>query len=87
MTPCGKNTGQSGVPKNIYRFWRSPPNAVRHLVEETIRVLLGRRDPLNAETVAKLTEQDAPPLLTTVEVEPVSLAMFDELLGSEGAAA
>jgi hypothetical protein len=57
------------------------------LVEETIRVLLGRRDPLNAETVAKLTEQGAPPLLTTVEVEPVSLAVFDELLGTEGAAA
>lgn len=57
------------------------------LVEETIRVLLGRRDPLNAETVAKLTEQGAPPLLATVEVDPVSLAVFDELLCSEGAAA
>jgi len=57
------------------------------LVEETIRVLLGRRDPLHAETVAKLTEQGAPPLLSTVEVEPVSLAVFDELLCSEGAAA
>ena len=57
------------------------------LVEETIRVLLGRRDPLNAEAVAKLTEQGAPPLLSTVEVEPVSLAVFDELLCSEGAAA
>jgi hypothetical protein len=57
------------------------------LVEETIRVLLGRRDPLNAASVAQLTEQGAPPLLTTVEVEPVSLAVFDELLCGEGAAA
>jgi Integrase core domain len=56
------------------------------LVEETIRVLLGRRDPLDAATVAELTQQGAPPLLTTVEVEPVSLAVFDELL-CEGAAA
>jgi hypothetical protein len=56
------------------------------LVEETIRVLLGRRDPLKATGVAELTEQGAPPLLTTVEVEPVSLAVFDELL-CEGAAA
>jgi hypothetical protein len=57
------------------------------VVEETIRVLLGRRDPLNAATIKELTEQDAPPLLTTVEVEPVSLAVFDELLCGEGAAA
>jgi hypothetical protein len=56
------------------------------VVEETIRVLLGRRDPLNAASVAELTEQGAPPLLTTIEVEPVSLAVFDELL-CEGAAA
>ena len=57
------------------------------VVEETIRVLLGRCDPLNAATIKELTEQDAPPLLTTVEVEPVSLAVFDELLCGEGAAA
>ena len=57
------------------------------LVEERNRVLLGRRDPLNAEIVANLTEQGAPPLLTTVEVDPVSLAVFDELLGGQGAAA
>jgi hypothetical protein len=57
------------------------------LVEERIRVLLGRRDPLNAEIVANLTEQGAPPLLTTVEVDPVSLAVFDELLGGQEAAA
>jgi hypothetical protein len=49
-------------------------------------VLLGRRDPLNAVSVAELTQQGAPPLLTTIEVEPVSLAVFDELL-CEGAAA
>jgi hypothetical protein len=33
------------------------------------------------------TEQGAPPLLTTVEVDPVSLAVFDELLGGQEAAA
>src|SRR5581483_11498879 len=57
------------------------------VVEETIRVLLGRRGLLNAATIAELTEQGAPPLLTTVEVEPVSLAVFDELLCGAGAAA
>src|SRR5438270_6078011 len=57
------------------------------LVEETIRVLLGRRDPLNAEIVANLTEQGAPPLLTTVEVATASLAVFDEMLCGEGEAA
>src|SRR3954447_369097 len=57
------------------------------LVEETMRVLLGRRDPLNAESIARLTEQGAPTLLTSVEVEPVSLAVFDELLCGDGAAA
>jgi hypothetical protein len=57
------------------------------MVEDVLRVLLGRRDPLNAETVANLTEQDAPSPLMTVEVSPVSLAIFDELLCGEGAAA
>lgn len=56
-------------------------------VEETIRHLLGRRDPLNAGMVASLIEDGAPPLLTTVEVDPVSLAVFDELLGDQEAAA
>jgi hypothetical protein len=57
------------------------------MVEDVIRVLLGRRDPLNAEAVSYLTEPGAPPPLTTVEVAPVSLAVFDELLCGEGAAA
>jgi len=57
------------------------------LVEDVVRVLLGRCDPLNADAVAHLSEQGAPSPLTTVEVAPVSLAVFDELLCSEGAAA
>ena len=57
------------------------------MVENIIRVLLGRRDPLNAEAVSHLTEPGAPPPLMTVEVDPVSLAVFDELLCGEGAAA
>jgi hypothetical protein len=57
------------------------------LVEDAVRVLLGRRDPLSADAVAHLTEQGAPSPLTTVEVAPVSLAVFDELLCGEGAAA
>lgn len=56
-------------------------------VEDVVRILLGRRDPLNADAVAHLTELGAPPPLTTVEVAPVSLAVFDELLSAEGAAA
>lgn len=57
------------------------------MVEDVVRLLLGRRDPLNADAVARLTEPGAPPPLTTVEVAPVSLAVFDELLCGEGAAA
>jgi transposase len=57
------------------------------LVEDVLRVLLGRCAPLNAEAVGHLTEQGAPSPLTTVEVAPVSLAVFDELLCGEGAAA
>jgi hypothetical protein len=56
-------------------------------VEDIIRILLGRRDPLNADAVARLTEQGAPSPLAAVEVAPVSLAVFDELLSAEGAAA
>jgi hypothetical protein len=40
---------------------------------------------LNAEAVSHLTEPGAPPPLMTVEVDPVSLAVFDELLCGEGA--
>lgn len=57
------------------------------VLEETIRVLLGRRATLNAETIANLTEQGSPPLVTNVEVDPVSLAVFDELLGGQEEAA
>jgi len=57
------------------------------MVENIIRVLLGRRDPLNAEAVSHLTEPGASPPLMTVEVDPVSLAVFDELLCGEGATA
>jgi hypothetical protein len=57
------------------------------IVEDVLRVLLGRRDPLHAHAVARLTEPGAPSPLTTVEVAPVSLAVFDELLCGEGAAA
>jgi hypothetical protein len=42
---------------------------------------------LNANAVAQLTEQGAPSPLTAVEVAPVSLSVFDELLSNEGAAA
>src|SRR5947199_3159450 len=45
------------------------------LVEETVRVLLGRRDPLNADAVAHLTQPGAPSALLTVEVATVSLAV------------
>ena len=78
-TPCAKSTDRSAVQKSIWRSWRLPLSPGESVVEETIRVLLGRRDPLNAAIIKELTEQDAPPLLTTVEVEPVSLAVFDEL--------
>ncbi|HEX8712845.1 MAG TPA: IS21 family transposase [Terracidiphilus sp.] len=57
------------------------------IVEDGIRVLLGRRDPLNANAVAHLTDQGAPSPLMAVEVAPVSLSVFDELLSGEGAAA
>jgi hypothetical protein len=57
------------------------------MVEDIVRLLLGRCDPLNAEAVARLSEPGAPPPLTTVEVAAVSLAVFDELLCGEGAAA
>jgi hypothetical protein len=57
------------------------------IVEDGVRLLLGRRDSLNADAVTRLTEQGALSPLTTVEVAPVSLAVFDELLCGEGAAA
>lgn len=57
------------------------------VVEDGVRILLGRRDPLHASVVAHLTEQGALSPLTAVEVAPVSLSVFDELLSSEGAAA
>ncbi len=57
------------------------------IVEEGVRVLLGQRDSVNANAVAHLTEQGAPSPLTAMEVAPVSLSVFDELLSNEGAAA
>src|SRR3954463_4919171 len=49
-------------------------------VEAAVRFLLGSQQILNADGTARLTEENAPALLNTVEVDPVSLEVFDELL-------
>jgi hypothetical protein len=49
-------------------------------VENAVRFLLGSHQVLNAEGTARLTEENAPALLNTVEVDAVSLDGFDELL-------
>jgi hypothetical protein len=56
-------------------------------VEEAVRVLL-KEGRLSAATVAQMLEGNVPCApITAVEVEPVSLAVFDELLtGGEVAA-
>jgi hypothetical protein len=56
-------------------------------VENAVRFLLGSQQVLNAERTSCLTEENAPALLNTVEVDPVSLDIFDELLtrGDTGA--
>jgi hypothetical protein len=57
------------------------------LVEGAIRFLLGSQQALNAEEALRLTEDNAPAPLTTIAVDPVSLAVFDELLTGETTAA
>jgi Mu transposase-like protein len=49
-------------------------------VEEAVRFLLGSQQALSAEQTARMTEDQAPALLTAIAVDPVSLAVFDELL-------
>jgi hypothetical protein len=49
-------------------------------VEAAVRFLLGSQQALSAEQTARMTEDRAPALLTTIAVDPVSLAVFDELL-------
>jgi hypothetical protein len=49
-------------------------------VEAAVRFLLGSQQALSAEQTARMTEDQAPALLTTIAVDPVSLAIFDELL-------
>ena len=57
------------------------------LVEGAIRFLLGSQQALNAEETARLTEDNAPAPLTNIAVDPVSLAVFDDLLTREDTAA
>lgn len=57
------------------------------IVEHSIGVLLGRCDSLSANAVVHVTAQGAPLPLMTLEVAPVSLAVFDDLLSGGGAAA
>ena len=52
-------------------------------VEAALRFLLGSQQVLSAEEAAKLTEDHAPPVLTSIAVEPVSLLVFDDLLTRE----
>ncbi len=57
------------------------------LVEETLRVL-GKEGRVSATTVAQMLEGNVPCApITAVEVEPVSLTVFDELLSGGEAAA
>ena len=84
---CAKNTGRSAAQKEYLHILELAAKRGESIVEDALRVLLGRRDPLHADVVARLTEPGAPSPLTTVEVTPVSLAVFDELLCGEGAAA
>ena len=49
--------------------------------------LLGSQQALSAEQTARMTEEQAPALLTTIAVDPVSLAVFDELRTGEETAA
>ncbi|HEX3681723.1 MAG TPA: hypothetical protein VHU83_04205 [Bryobacteraceae bacterium] len=57
-------------------------------VEEAIRVLLSNGpERLNAAVIKVLIESPSlSPLIPTVEVTPVPLAIFDELLSGEAAA-
>jgi hypothetical protein len=57
------------------------------LVEGAIRFLLGSQQALNAEEAIRLTEDNAPAPPTTIGVDPVSLAVFDDLLTREDTAA
>ena len=56
-------------------------------VESAIRFLLGTQQVLNAEVTARMTEENAPALMTTIDVDPVSLDAFDDLLTREEPAA
>ena len=56
-------------------------------VEAAIRFLLGGKQMLTAAETDKMTEENAPALPTTISIEPVSLAVFDDLLTKEEAAA
>jgi transposase len=56
-------------------------------VETAIRFLLGSQQTLNAEETGRLTEDNAPIPLTTITIDPVSLAVFDDLLTTEDTAA
>src|SRR5581483_4725729 len=59
------------------------------LVEEALRALLKQSpEQMNAATLAAMLEEGTPrPPITAVDVEPVSLAVFDELLSGNEAAA
>ena len=59
------------------------------MVEESLRVLLkGNPEQMSAAIVAGMLKDGAPRTpLTTVEVDPVSLAVFDELLTGDEVAA
>ena len=58
------------------------------LVEEALHALLKNPEQMSAAAVAAMLEQGAPRApITAVDVEPVSLAVFDELLSGNEAAA
>jgi len=58
------------------------------VVEEALRALLKNPEQMSAASIEAMLEEGAPGLpITAVDVEPVSLAVFDQLLSSNEAAA
>ena len=77
------------VPRSFWSMLALAGRCGESMVEESLRALLKQSpEQMNAAAIAAMLEAgvQSPPI-TAVDVEPVSLAVFDELLSSNEVAA
>jgi len=81
MTCCALSMGPSRVIKHYLKILNLAAHESQTLVNESLRFLINRSDQIDSDIVEAMVKSGLqPPAVTDVEVEPVDLRIYDQLL-------